>query len=183
MPLRQSEDCTRVFISVRDAEEATRVVVNAMVNKKEAFGAVARSQYHSHTCALSTTVTTCAIIARSIVVEDTEIFGLNSGTKFIKKSSCTFSRSRVLCSTSAVLSCGVIEPSFFCHGFVHRSLCLLTVFVEHDINPLGRFKRKYTRKTPAALQLVSHLPKTKKQFLKTEIRHLKSEIRNLTSEV
>ena len=39
MPLRQSEDCTRVFISVRDAEEATRVVVNAMVNKKEAFGA------------------------------------------------------------------------------------------------------------------------------------------------
>ena len=61
MPLRQSEDCTRVFISVRDAEEATRVVVNAMVNKKEAFGAVARSQYHSHTCALSTTVATCAL--------------------------------------------------------------------------------------------------------------------------
>ena len=54
MPLRQSEDCTRVFISVRDAEEATRVVVNAMVNKKEAFGAVARSQYSSHTCVLST---------------------------------------------------------------------------------------------------------------------------------
>ena len=37
----------------------------------------------------------------------------------------------MLCSTSAVLSCGIIEPSEFCHGFSNRYLCLLYLFSEY----------------------------------------------------
>ena len=51
---------------------------------------------------------------------------------------CTFLRSRVLCSTSAVLSCGIIEPSQFCHGFSNRYLCLLYLFLEY-VQESGQF--------------------------------------------
>ena len=43
----------------------------------------------------------------------------------------SFSRGRVLCSNSAVLGCGTIEPSEFCHGFSNRYLCLLYLFPEY----------------------------------------------------